>query len=120
MIYSAYSTDLILRILHRIHEAVAEGLQIVDVDDSYLHRKQQTLQHAGVQVAPLPPPTPPLAGWEIVTDSNVDTVSVNIPTVTSGKYVIIFSYTFNVFQMLRNLVHLLSMWYWPSCNARSL
>ena len=27
-----------------------------------------------VQVALLPPP---LAGWEIVTDSNVDTVSVN-------------------------------------------
>ena len=38
-----YSTDLILRILHRIHEAVAEGLQIVHVDGSYLHRKQQSL-----------------------------------------------------------------------------
>lgn len=64
---------------------MAEGLQIVDVDGSYLHRKQQSLQRSGVQVAPLPPPPPPLAGWEIVTDSNVDTVSVNIPVVTSGK-----------------------------------
>ena len=64
---------------------MAEGLQIVDVDGSYLHRKQQSLQRSGVQVAPLPPPRPPLAGWEIVTDSNVDTVSVNIPVVTSGK-----------------------------------
>ena len=103
--------------LHRIHEAVAEGLQIVDVDGSYLHRKQQSLKHSGVQVAPLPPP---LAGWEIVTDSNVDTVSVNIPIVTSGKYAIIFSYIFNVLQMLRNLVHLLSMWYWSFSNARGL
>ena len=50
-----------------------------------LCRKQQALLHSGVQVAPLPPPAPPLAGWEVVTDSNVDTVSASIPTVTSGK-----------------------------------
>ena len=74
-----------IRFLHRIHEAVAEGLQIVGVDGSYLHRKQQSLKHSSVQVAPLPPLPPPLAGWEIVTDSNVDTISVNIPIVTSGK-----------------------------------
>ena len=101
-------------------KAVAEGLQIVDVDGSYLHRKQQSLKRSGVQVALLPPLAPPLAGWEIVTDSNVVTVSVNIPIVTSGKYVIIFSYIFNVLQMLRNLVHLLSMWYWSFSNARGL
>ena len=114
-----YSIGLILRILHRIHEAVAEGLQIVDADGSYLHRKLQSLKRSGVQVAPLPPLAPPLAGWEIVTDSNVDTVSVNI-LITSGKYVIIFSYIFNVLQMLRNLVHHLSMWYWSFSNARGL
>ena len=73
-------------------------------------------------MAPLPPPAPSLAGWEIVTNSNVDTVSVNVPIVTSrsGKYVIIFSYIFKVLQMLRNLVHLLSMWYWSFSNARGL
>ena len=69
----------------RIHDAVAEKLPIVDVDGLYLHRKRQALLHTGVQVAPLPPPAPPLAGWEVVTDSNVDTVSASIPTVTSGK-----------------------------------
>ena len=61
---------------------MAEELQIVDVDDSYMHRKQQSLQCSGVQIAPLPPP---LAGCDIVTDTNVDIVSVNIPIVTSGK-----------------------------------
>lgn len=69
----------------RIHNAIAEKLPIIDVDGSYLYRKQQALLHSGVQVAPLPPPTPPLAGWEVVTDSNVDTVSASIPPITSGK-----------------------------------
>ena len=64
---------------------MAEGLQIVDVVGSYLHKKQQSLDISGVQVVPLPLPAPPLATWEIVTDSNVDTVFVNIPIVTSGK-----------------------------------
>jgi len=99
---------------------MAEGVQVVDVDGSYLHRKQQSLQHSGVQVAPLPPPAPPLAGWEVVTHSNVATVSLNIPIVTSGKYMIISGIFYNMFQMLRNLVHLLSMWYRSFSNARGL
>ena len=71
--------------LFRIHDAVAEKLPTVDVDGSYLYRKQQAILHTGIQLAPLPPPAPPLAGWEVVTDSNVDAVSTRIPTVTSGK-----------------------------------
>ena len=63
-----------------------ERLDIVDADGSYLYRKQQSLQQSGIQVAPLPPPASPLAGWEVITDSNVNTVSVNIPAVTSGEY----------------------------------
>ena len=65
---------------------MTEGLQVVDVDGSYLHRKQQSLKQSGVHVAPLPPPAPPLAGWEVVTDGNVDTISASIPMVTSGEY----------------------------------
>ena len=61
-------------------------LEIVNVDGLYLYRKQQSLQQSGIQVAPLPPPAPPLAGWEVITDSNVNTVSANIPVVTSGEY----------------------------------
>ena len=55
------------------------------MDSSYLNRKQQALLHAGVQVAPIPLPALPLAGWEVVIDSNVDTVPESIYTATSGK-----------------------------------
>ena len=72
-------------VFHRIHEVMAERLSIVDMNGLYLHRKQESLRHSGVQVTPLPPPAPLLAGWEVVTDSNVDTISANIPIVTSGK-----------------------------------
>ena len=65
---------------------MTERLEIVDVDGSYLYRKQQSLQQSGIQVAPLPPPAPPLARREVITDSNVNTVSANIPVVTSGEY----------------------------------
>ena len=65
---------------------MTERLEIVDVDGSYLYRKQQSLQQSEIQVAPLPPPAPPLAGWEVITDRNVITVSVSIPVVTSGEY----------------------------------
>ena len=62
---------------------MTERLEIMDVDGSYLYRKQQSLQQSGIQVAPLPPPAPP---WEVITNSNVNTVSANIPVVTSGEY----------------------------------
>ena len=65
---------------------MTEGVEIVDEDGSYLYKKQQSLQQSGVQVVSLPPPAPPLAGWEVVTDSNVDAVSVHIPVVTSGEF----------------------------------
>jgi len=61
-----------------IVEIVVE-LLFADVDGSFLYRKQQTL------LSRVPPPGPPLAGWELVTDSNVDSLAVSIPTVTSGK-----------------------------------
>ena len=105
----------------RIHDAVAEKLPIVDVDGSYLYRKQQALLHSGVQVAPLPPPAPPLAGWEVVTDSNVDTVSASIPTVTSGKlYMRPLLVAYNLILHFRDLVHLPGLWYRPFSNRRSL
>ena len=55
------------------------------MDGSYLYRKQQAVLHTGVQLALLPPPAPPLAGWEVVTDRKVDSVSTSIPTATSAK-----------------------------------
>ena len=69
----------------RVQEVMAEGLPIVDVDGSYLYRKQQTLLRRGAVLLPLPLPAPPLAGWVLVTDSSVDSVAVSIPNATSGK-----------------------------------
>jgi len=60
----------------------------VDVDGSYLYRKQQTLVSRGAVLAPLAPPAPPLAGWELVSDSNVDSLAASIPSITSGKNIL--------------------------------
>lgn len=49
------------------------------------YRKQQAFLYIGTQVVPLPLLAPPLTGWEVVTDSKVDTVSASIPTVISGN-----------------------------------
>ena len=55
------------------------------MDGLYLYGKKQAVFCTGVQLSPLPPPIPPLVGWEVVTDSNVDTVLTRILTVTTGK-----------------------------------
>ena len=56
---TAYNTmQILVTLFFRIHDAVVEKLPIVDVDDSYLYRKQQALLYTGVQLAPLPPPAP--------------------------------------------------------------
>ena len=49
----------------RVREAVRNNLPIVDVDGSYLYRKQLRLGFAsrGAQID-LPLPTPPLSGWD--------------------------------------------------------
>ena len=75
---------------HRICKVLEEGSQVVDVDGTYLYQKQQSLKQSIRQVAPLPPPAPPLAVWEVVTDNSVNTVAVSIPIVTSGEYCILF------------------------------
>ena len=63
----------------------------MDVDGSYLYRKQQSLmQSSGIKVAPLDPPDPPLSGWEEVTDSNVKTIAPKVPLVTSGMHALMF------------------------------
>ena len=72
-------------IINRIQQAKTEQLPIVDVDGSYLYRKQQLLKQSGVCIAPLPLPSP-LSGWEVVSESNIGTISPKIPAVTSGKY----------------------------------
>ena len=51
----------------------------MDVD---LYKKYKLLSDAGTNVAPLPPPEPPQAGWTTLTPENVP----DIPSVTQGEY----------------------------------
>lgn len=67
----------------RVREAVRSNLPIVDVDGSYLYRKQLRLGGASDD-AQLPLPTPPLSGWESVNSENASDMSSNVPRVTQG------------------------------------
>ncbi len=70
---------------YRIHQAMSEGAEVVDVDGSFLYKKHQRLTATGVSVAPLDLPSQPLSGWESVTEANVKTLAKSVPKVTSGN-----------------------------------
>lgn len=71
----------------RIAEAQQEKAPLVDVDGSYMYKKCKTLIEGGMQVAPLPCPTPPISGWRAVNKDSVVSVGPLIPTVTNGNVV---------------------------------
>lgn len=68
----------------RIIQAKQDNNPIVDVDGSFLHRKYLSLANAGKNVAVPGPPTPPLTGWKLVSESTLQDVALHIPLVTSG------------------------------------
>ena len=69
----------------RVQKEALAGSPVIDVDGSYLYRKQQRLLHSQTSVcAPLPPPTRPLKGWESVTATNVNEMAKKIPRVMPG------------------------------------
>ena len=53
----------------------------------YLYRNHKVVADAGMRVAPLPLPSPPLSGWESVSQEIVAEVAKKVPHVTSGWYV---------------------------------
>jgi len=61
---------------------------VVDVDGSYLYRKQQRLCSSGVVSAALLLPAAPLIGWECVTSTNVAEMSTKIPRVMPGIWML--------------------------------
>ena len=67
----------------RVRELSKQGAKIVDVDGSYLWRKQQQLNESGVvaENVGLPSPTP---GWVTINEANYKELSQDLPTVTSG------------------------------------
>ena len=83
---SALVLVIMITLCFRIQQAKCEQLPIVDVDGSYLYRKQQSLMDSGVTVAPLDPPAPPLSGWQTLTETNARTIAPMVPLVTSGMY----------------------------------
>ena len=60
----------------------------MDVDGSYLWRKQQQLKESGVLASSSATstvlPTPPLSGWVTINESNYKEIAKNLPIVTSG------------------------------------
>ena len=68
----------------RVREASESSTRVIDVDGSYLYRKQQQLSSAGITFTATPAPSPPITGWESVTSENVSTMSTKIPFVTAG------------------------------------
>ena len=90
-----------------------EQLPIVDVDGSYLYRKQQLLKQSGVCIAPLPPPSPPLSGWEVVSESNIGLLRfLLLPlvcTVARSPSVALYG----LYCIYRNALHLLGNWCGP-------
>ena len=66
--------------MSRVREAKSDGMKVVDVDGSYLHRK-----HALSSDIPQMPTSVPLTGWvpiENPASAHVD----KIPRVTHGKF----------------------------------
>ena len=75
------------------------GAKVVDVDGSYLHRKQSA---STSDFDPDPTPPAPLIGWECM-DSAASVQAQNIPTVTHDKKAFIKS----VLQTFNTVMHLL-------------
>ena len=72
--------------IRRIREAKPAGDKVVDVDGSYLWRKHQRLIESGINVVLVGIPSPPLTGWESVTEANHKEYANKIPQVTAGMH----------------------------------
>ena len=66
-------------------------MPVVDVDGSYLIRKHQKLQQAGINVAPLKLPSVPLTSWDSINDKNFTEATRKVPKLTSGAHTIVVS-----------------------------
>ena len=62
-----------------------QKFDVVDVDGSYLYRKEQQLISQGVSTLPLSLPSVPLTGWEVISADNYK--EKNVPKVMSGKHI---------------------------------
>ena len=74
-------------IIERIREAITSGAQVIDVDGSYLARKQQQLhlESSGECTDSSIDIRLPVSGWEVISTENYQTFSNKMPTVTLGN-----------------------------------
>ena len=96
--------------IQRVRSAKEAGAKVVDVDGSYLHRKQAS---SSCTDDPERTPPAPLIGWECVSATNTQ----NVPKVTHGKG-IVFHAMFNALILYHLLVGLLYT-YLADCVGRS-
>ena len=69
----------------RINEAREKKKKVINVDGSYLYKKIERLNEAGVKVDPVGHLPIPISGWETVSADNYSEYSNKIPIVTQGK-----------------------------------
>lgn len=58
----------------------------MDVDGSYIHRKNGFLREAGEQVLLPADPPPPLTNWKEVTEATYEDFAGCVPQVSSGRH----------------------------------
>lgn len=68
---------------------MAERKPVIDVDGSYLYRKQQK-QTTEITATALP--SEPLAGWESITADNCEEMAKKIPPVMPGIHTAFYGY----------------------------
>ena len=74
-----YSVFVCIPITYRVRQAKKQGRAVIDVDGSYLYRKQMQLEASGITCAPLPLPTFPPLGWTQVSDLNQREIKMSMP-----------------------------------------
>lgn len=60
---------------------------MVDIDGSYIYKKQQSLISEGIVIGRSTAlPKPPLVGWESINTANHKEMASKLPRVTHGKF----------------------------------
>lgn len=77
-------------LMYRIRKAVADNMDVVDIDGSYLYKKYKRLKVSGQSTPTLNlPSSPPIHGWENLTETNAAELGQKIPYVSNG---IVYTY----------------------------
>ena len=62
-----------------------QSLPILDADGGCLAQKWDRLSQQGLNLQPLPVPQTPLAGWRVLNQQSIPTISERIPIISNGN-----------------------------------